>query len=352
MSDLPGLPAAAFGRWFAANLPDVAGDSWTAEVIAGGLSNVTYRVRSGERVVVVRRPPLGGVLPSAHDMAREYRVLSALAGSAVPVPEPLAFCADEEVLGAPFYVMAEVPGVVLRTAEDTARLSEAQRRELSLRLVGTLAAIHGVDIAAAGLEDFGRPAGFTERQVRRWGRQWELTRTRELPGMESLRALLAEQVPEQAGSALVHGDYRLDNTILQIGGDDLRDDLRIAAVVDWELSSLGDPMADLGLALTYWADAGDEQRAAVPVAPGVTAHPGFLTSDEVAARYAELTGADLGELAYYRAFGAFKLAVILEGVNARHAGGHTVGDGYAGVGEAVPVLVERGLGYFSTGGTA
>jgi aminoglycoside phosphotransferase (APT) family kinase protein len=338
--DLPGLPVAAVAAWLRATLPDIVGDRpWTAEVISGGLSNITYRLRTAGGGLVLRRPPLAGALPSAHDMGREFRVLSALRGSAVPVPHALALCSRPDVLGAPFYVMREAPGVVLRTAGDTAALSVAQREAIGARLIDTLAALHGIDPRGVGLAGFGRPGGYLARQLKRWGEQWHRSRTRPLSEMDTLLDRLVVGMPATQRSAIVHGDFRLDNTLVDRSGP-VPD---ITAVLDWELSTLGDPLADLGLALVYWHDLGDAERALVPVAAGLTAHPGFPTAAQFAAGYAERTGADLSELPYYTAFGCVKLAIILEGVHARHLGGRTVGDGYDNVAGAVPLLVARGL---------
>jgi aminoglycoside phosphotransferase (APT) family kinase protein len=344
---LAGLPVDAVDRWLRHEVPDLFVGSpdtadtearWHAEVISGGLSNITYRLIFPHREVILRRQPLGGVLPSAHDMLREYRVMSALNGTDVPVPQMLALCTDPEVLGCPFYVMDAVPGAVLRTGEDTAGLSTGQRAEISKQLVGALAELHSVDYRAVGLGEFGRPDGYCTRQIRRWTQQWQQSRTRELPDMDKLLEGLCTRIPTDSEGCIVHGDFRLDNTIFTLG-----DRPQIRSVLDWELSTLGDPLADLGMTMTYWHDLGDEERAQIPVAVGVTAHEGFPTADEFAERYAGLTGRDLGQLPFYLAFSAMKLAVILEGVHARYLGGHTISDGYENAGSAVPFLVARGL---------
>ncbi|MFF5229678.1 phosphotransferase family protein [Dactylosporangium sp. NPDC000521] len=339
MPELPGLPSDRIGPWLREHLPERFTGDWDAELISGGLSNITYRiVPAGGEAVILRRPPLGEVLPSAHDMRREHRVLTALGGTAVPVPQTLALCTDEEVLGRPFYVMTEARGRVLRTAADTAELPPALRSELADRLITTLADLHAIEPAAVGLADYGRPDGYAARQLRRWGGQWEKSRTRDLPDMDRLLARLAERLPAQTGSALVHGDYRLDNTVVDLTGP-----ARITAVLDWELCTLGDPLADLGVALSYWHDPGDDERGLIPVAAGVTAHEGFPRTHELAERYARLTGRDLTTLPFHLALASMKLAVILEGVHARFLGGKTVTAGYDDVGDAVPVLVARGL---------
>ena len=339
--ELPGLPREPFTAWARRALPQL-GDEWQADVISGGLSNITYRVRGREGCVIVRRPPLGRLLPSAHDMGREHRVLSALQPTDVPVPAVLAFTDDAEVIGAPFYVMAEVPGQVFREADETEALTVAQRQELSWALVDVLAAIHSVDLDATGLRDFGRAEGYLERQVRRWGQQWAASRTRDLPAMDELIAALDARRPEGGDVTLVHGDYRLDNTLVTRPGGIPT----IAAVVDWELSTLGDPLADLATWLTYYAGPG-EDGSAVPVAAGLTAHEGFPTTDELAQRYAAVTGRDLSGLDFYRAFSDFRLAVILEGVHSRYLAGRSVGAGYDRVGPSVPLLVNRALARLS-----
>ena len=321
------------------------------QLIAGGRSNLTYRLTrsgpAGDRSLVLRRPPLGHVLPTAHDMSREYRVLTGLSGTQVPVAGPVAFCADAEIVGAPFYLMEHVPGAVLRTRQDTAGLTEPQARELSEHLADMLAAIHGVDVEAAGLASLGRGAGYLRRQLDRWQRQWDLSVTREVPGYPELVSRLAGRLPAEGETTLVHGDFRLDNVLVTVAPQP-----RITAVVDWEMATLGDPLADLGLTLVYWTDPGEdgwltlEQKAVSgPLAAGVstdaTASPGFLSRAEFAAGYAQRTGRDVSGIAYYVAFGFFKLAVVLEGINARYLQHQTVGEGFDQDGLAVPALVAR-----------
>lgn len=334
--DIPGIDLAALRPWLAEHAGLDAGEDLRAELIAGGRSNLTYRLTSDDATFVLRRPPLGHVLPTAHDMGREYRVLSALSGTDVPVPRPLGLCEDTSVIGAPFYVMEYVAGRVLRTADDAADVDEARAGEICEELARTLAAIHTVDVEAVGLRDFGRPDGYLERQLRRWQRQWDSSKTRELPAYDTLVARLARHLPAGGRAALVHGDYRLDNALVRFDPEP-----RVAAVVDWEMSTLGDPLADLGLTLTYWADSGDADRAQVPVGATVTAAPGFWSGGRFAARYAELTGTDTGDIAYYVAFGHFKLAVVLEGIHARYLQNATVGEGFESIGGSVPSLVER-----------
>jgi aminoglycoside phosphotransferase (APT) family kinase protein len=340
--DLRGLPATAAEKWLRSELPDLLGDGpWRADVISGGLSNITYRLSLPGGNVILRRPPLGHTLPRAHDMAREYRVITALRPTPVPVPETLALCEDPSVLGVTFYVMREVQGAVLRTTDDTEPLSLAQRGQLSDVLIDTLADLHAVDVDAAGLGDYGKRSAYTTRQIRTWGRQWEQSATRSLPDMERLLTRLSERAPERdSGLAVVHGDFRIDNTVTTFGDDGTP---RIAAVLDWELSTLGDPLADLATTLSYWHDPGDEERAKIPVSGGLTDKEGFPTAASLAERYAARTGRDLGDFAFYLALAGMKLAVICEGVHARYLGGQTVSEGYDRVGPAVPLLVSRAL---------
>jgi aminoglycoside phosphotransferase (APT) family kinase protein len=337
--DLPGLPGAGIDGWLRTTMPEWHGGSaWTGEVISGGLSNITYRLHLAGGTVIVRRPPLGHALPRAHDMQREHRVLSALAAAGFEAPLPLGVCTDPEVIGADFYVMTEIPGVVLRTPADSEALRSEQRAAVGDDLVRLLARLHAFEPDDIGLGDFGRRGGYSARQLRTWSGQWERSRTRELPDMTRLIARLEEQVPEDSGSVVVHGDYRLDNTIV-----DTADGARVAAVLDWELSTIGDPVADLALMLTYWHDVGDDERAAIPVAAGITALPGFPTAAQVTESYARSTGADLATLPFHLALSAMKLAVILEGVHARFVNGQTVSAGYEAAAPAVPLLVARGL---------
>ena len=342
LTELPGLPHAAVSRWLAQTLPELgAGVDWTAEVITGGLSNVTYRLFLPNCNVILRRPPLGGGLPSAHDMEREHTVQSGLARTAAQVPEMLALCSDHSVLGATFYVMRDVPGQVLRSAADTRALEVDVRAAVSTELVHGLADLHAVNYTAAGLSEFGRPEGYCARQVRRWGQQWERSATRSLPDMDELLRRLADAIPLSSDSSVVHGDYKIDNTIMDLTGPAPR----VAAILDWELATLGDPLADLGTLLTYWQDSSAPDGAAFQQITHLTVWEGFPTVDDLAQSYALRSGRDLTELNFYLALGAMKLAVILEGVHARFLGGQTIGSGHAAVADAVPVLTARGLGF-------
>ena len=307
----------------------------TAELIAGGRSNLTYLINRGAERWVVRRPPLGHVLPTAHDMGREFRVLDALAATDVPVPRVHTFCDDVEVIGAPFYVMEHVDGVILRDGAATASLTSAEARACSEQLVDVLARLHAVDYDAVGLSDFGRPDAYLERQVRRWGEQWERSKTRELPGIDDLARRLRAALPESGPPTIVHGDYRLDNTMLAPN-----DPGTIVAVLDWEMATLGDPLADLGLFLLYW---GQVDERVIATGQAVASQAGFLDADAVVERYATASGRDVDQLDFYVALAAYKLAIIVEGINARFKMGKTVGEGFDTMGAMVEGIVDGAL---------
>ena len=326
--DPPGVDIVALREYLDREHPGLADGPLSAELLPGGRSNLTYQVTDGTRRWVLRRPPLGHVLATAHDMAREFRVLSALAGSPVPVPRTLLLCRDEAVLGAPFYLMEKVDGTVYRTAADTAGLTPERARELALRLIDVLARLHAVDIDAVGLTDFGRPDGYLDRQVRRWRGQLEKSRSRDVAGIDELADRLAATVPRSRDAAILHGDYRMDNVIVGDDGD-------IAAVLDWEMSTLGDPLADVGLLLVYW----DTPSAM----DSVSTANGFPSGAEVADHYATVTGRDLAELDWYTALGFYKLAVVAEGIYFRHSQGKTVGEGFERFAGMPARLVEHGL---------
>ncbi|MFF4405000.1 phosphotransferase family protein [Streptomyces sp. NPDC001404] len=327
------MNTAALAAWLATHLPGCPPPAG-ARLLAGGRSNLTYRIDCGDRSLVLRRPPLGHVLATAHDMAREYRVLTALRPTAVPVPRTFGLCEDPAVLGAPFYVMELVEGVTFRNDAELAPLGPPEARRTAFALVDALAALHAVDPARAGLADFGRPEGFMARQVRRWRRQWEASRTRDVPGADALNDRLAASCPVDGTASLVHGDYKLDNVLL-----DPADPGRIAAVLDWEMSTHGDPLADLGMLCMYW-----DGFAGFPDSPVATpgALPGWPSAAQLVERYATRSAVPLDRLGWYVAFSFYKLAAILEGIHCRTVQGHTVGDEPAALAEAVPLLVERG----------
>jgi aminoglycoside phosphotransferase (APT) family kinase protein len=317
-------------------------DRWaTCDValISGGKSNLTYRVACDAGEVILRRPPLGHILPTAHDMGREYRVMSALADTAVPVPRTFHLGDADGPLGASFYVMERVVGHICRNALPPGYAdTPADRRAIGDALVDVLADLHMVDPASVGLGEFGRPAGFMERQLRRWSQQWEASKTDDLPSLDALRDDLAGSVPEPQAHGIVHGDYRLDNTILHPTSPDA-----IVAVLDWEMSTLGDPLADLGAMLSYWSEAGDAGilRRARLFAP-VTSAEGFPSRAEIVERYARRTGIDPSEIDWYQSFAYFKLAIVCQGIAARAAGGAMVGSGFDDAQRTVAPLVDAG----------
>jgi aminoglycoside phosphotransferase (APT) family kinase protein len=316
--------------WFGEACPGEAAGPLSGRLLAGGRSNLTYEVTDGTRHWVVRRPPLGHVLATAHDMAREYRVITALRDTSVPVPRTLHLCTDPDVLGAPFYVMARVEGVPYRTAEQAAGLGPSRLHAIAREMVATLARLHAVVPAEVGLTDFGRPDGFLARQVRRWKQQLDASRSRPLPGIDELHARLAASQPGESAPAIVHGDYRLDNVL--VGVDD-----KIAAVVDWEMATLGDPLTDVGLLIVY------QQMERLGEGPMANAAPGYPSVDEVLAQYAETSGRDLSGLGFYIALASFKAAVILEGIHYRYVHGQTVGGGFELIGGQVEPLIASGL---------
>jgi len=321
--------------WFETHAPEVR-PSLHFELIAGGHSNLTYRVTDeADHAWVLRRPPLGQVLATAHDMGREHRIISALAPTDVPVAPTIGLCTDESVNGAPFYVMDFVDGIVVRDLSVGETLSEAQRHTSSESIVDVLARIHSVDLDAVGLADLGRHEGYIERQLKRWYGQFEKSKTRELPMLDEVHQALLRLVPAQGPATIVHGDYRLDNCMLGPDG-------QILAVLDWEICTLGDPLADVGLLMVYWNDPGDVGPATVG---GATTLDGFLRRSDLLERYAAISGRDLSAIDYYVAFGYWKLACIVEGVYARYIGG-AMGDRGADTGafdffaEQVTGLVE------------
>jgi aminoglycoside phosphotransferase (APT) family kinase protein len=344
--ELPGLDLKALRRWLDTEHPGFARGPLRGELIAGGRSNLTYTVTDGTGTWVLRRPPLGHVLATAHDMGREFRVISALAPTPVPVPHAHLLCTDAEVIGAPFYVMEHVAGQVLRGAAQTAVLGRERARALSVELMDVLAALHTVDPAAVGLGDFGRPAGYLDRQLVRWGKQLAASRSRDLPELDTLHQRLTADVPAMQRTGIVHGDFRLDNAVMQFdgGGDGAVGGgaAHVAAVLDWEMATLGDPLADLGLFLVYW-DVNRRIMPDNPVAQGISDDAGFPSGMELVEHYATRSRLDLSPLPWYVAFGCFKLAVIAEGIHFRYLQGLTVGEGFDRMGDMVVPLARHGL---------
>jgi aminoglycoside phosphotransferase (APT) family kinase protein len=328
--------------WLAAEVKGWTDAPITVELASGGRSNLTFFITQGKRHAVLRRPPLGHVLPSAHDMEREYRVLNALADTEVPVPQVYGLCTDPSVIGSTFYLMQHVEGRTLSDAADTASLTTEEAAQLSIEFIDVLTRIHAVDYQAQGLESFGRPNGYITRQVRRWAEQWDRSATRDVPQMNSLVQELRFRIPESSQSSLVHGDYRLDNLLIAQAPN-----VTPMAVVDWEMSTLGDPLADVGLMLVYWSEPGDTHGPS-SVATQIAGNRGFLTRRELVERYASITGTRIEALPFYVALGYFKLAVIFEGIHRRHLLGQTLGEGFESLGLEVPILIDRALATLAT----
>jgi len=305
-------------------------------LIAGGHSNLTFAVTDAAGTKwVLRRPPLKQVLATAHDMGREHKIISALAPTDVPVAPAVGLCTDESVNGAPFYVMDFVEGTVVRDLDTAKAMTETQRRTAGESTIDTLARIHAVDVDAVGLGDLGKREDYIARQLKRWYSQFEKSKTRELPVVDEVHDLLARAIPEQGPAAIVHGDYRLDNCMVG-------DDGQVVAVLDWEICTLGDPLADVGLLLVY---SPDEEGTSATGVPAVTALPGFPSQQEMLDRYQSISGRDLTHIDYYVAFGYWKLGCILEGVYARYVGGAMGGRGEPGsfdfFGQQVVTIFER-----------
>lgn len=329
-----GIDAGAVTAWLTARRDITA--PLTFDLIEGGRSNLTYRVADADgRRFVLRRPPLHSVLESAHDVAREHRIIAALADADVPVPPVVGLETDPDVTGAPFYVMDFVEGPVVRDADAAlALLDEPARGRAADSLVDVLVRLHAVDPEAVGLGDLARREDYIARQLKRWHGQLVKGRTRDLPVLDDVHERLSSDIPVQQAVSIVHGDYRLDNLIVSTEGE-------VQAVLDWELCTLGDPMADLGLLMVYWSEEGDEM---MPLGSAPTTVAGFPSRAEVAARYTELSGRDTAQLDYYVAFGYWKLAIILEGVYGRYASGaygDVAEEVYEPFGDIVLALADR-----------
>jgi aminoglycoside phosphotransferase (APT) family kinase protein len=311
MNQLPGIDQERMDGWLERNIEELAAPV-EYRLITGGLSNLTYKLTDARgNGWALRRPPVGPVAPLAHDMGREHRIIAALQGSCVPVPGARAYCEDTAICGAPFHLMTFVEGLVIKSEEDVqASFDEGGRAVVSRSFIDALADLHSVEPAAVGLESLGRPNGYVGRQLTRWHRQLERTRCREVLDIDHARALLQERIPPQQRTAIVHGDFRLDNCVFGTDGT-------VRAVLDWELCSLGDPLADLGLLMVYWIESGE----IAPFMPNgtPTVAPGFMGRTDMVKRYAERSGLDVSMLPFYTALGYWKLACILEGMFARRA---------------------------------
>ena len=320
MGMVTGVNEANVTAWMVEHLYAVAPLNF--ELIAGGRSNLTFRVTDAVgSTYALRRPPTSHVLPTAHDMVREHTIIEALFPLGIPVAKPLGLCVDPEVNERPFYVMEFVDGAILRDrAQAESTFDVATRAAIGDNLAATLAQLHDVDVDQAGLGDLARHDGYIERQLRRWRRQFEQMKVEGVDHetvIEEVGDELARSIPVQQRVTVVHGDYRLDNTVLDHEG-------KVRAILDWEICTLGDPMADLGVLLCYWSEPGDTTAALLGAAP--TTAPGFATRDQVLNAYARHTSLDVSHVAYYQAFGYWKLACILQGVFARYRAGATAGD--------------------------
>jgi aminoglycoside phosphotransferase (APT) family kinase protein len=340
---LPGLNVRALQDWLLLNQPELVGAvPLSASLIAGGRSNLTYAIRGAAEPLVLRRPPLGHVQSTAHDMAREFRVISALRGSRVPVPRAVRYVDDASAgVDGPFYLMERVKGRPIVTREANAPYSPSQLRELSLDLARTLAHLHSIEPESVGLGDFGRPDGFLVRQVERWGKQYDGSRNRALPELDALQSELHAGIPETRRSSILHGDYRLDNALVR----DIAGTPQLSAILDWEMATLGDSLTDLGLLGLYWNinSLDSELQGAMPSAVDIPA--GYPTFEELVDEYSETAGVTVPELPWYLGLAAFKLAVILEGIHFRFQAGQTVGPGFDQIGELVTPLARAGRSY-------
>jgi aminoglycoside phosphotransferase (APT) family kinase protein len=328
------IDSAALGAWLAAHLSGFSsGETIDVEQFPGGHSNLTYLIRMGDRELVLRRPPFGSKVKTAHDMGREFRVLSRLWTVYPKAPRALAACDDPAVIGAPFYIMERVRGVILRHQKAPAGLdlSPERMRTISEAAVDGLAELHAVDYESAGLGDLGRPAGYVERQVAGWTERWRTARTDDVPDLDRAAAWLAGHLPEETGVALLHNDYKYDNLVL---APDLA---RIDAVLDWEMATIGDPLMDLGTTLGYWIDPGDDP-ALRTLPAGPTTLPGNLSRAEAVARYAAASGRDVSHILFYYVFGLLKIAVIAQQIYYRYRQGLTHDERFAALIGAVRLL--------------
>jgi aminoglycoside phosphotransferase (APT) family kinase protein len=330
---IEGIHADNVTRWFTANVPEIA-TPLTFTLIAGGRSNLTFRVEDADgRAWVLRRPPVHHVLPTAHDMVREHRLMTSLAPSGIPVPETFGLCTDEAVNDRPFFVMEFVEGHIVRDAPEAEEAFDlATRRVVGDRMAETLSALHDVDPESVGLGDLGRHEGYIERQLKRWSGQYAQMHVEGVDHggvVERVGDELACRVPKQQRTSIVHGDYRMDNVVLN-------DDGAVRAILDWELCTLGDPLADLGLLMDYWTDGGDTMSV---LGHSPTTAPGFSTRQQLLEHYSTVSDLDLTHIGYYCAFGYWKLACILQGVYARYAAGAGAGD--QGSVDAFPTQVAR-----------
>jgi aminoglycoside phosphotransferase (APT) family kinase protein len=329
------LPLERLQEYLRQQFPETSG-SLAVEQFPHGHSNLTYLLRLGERELVLRRPPFGNPVKTAHDMGREYRVLSGLWAVYPAAPRPFIYCEDETILGAPFYFMERRCGVVLRQPSALGSTADpAMARRLGVALIDNLARLHTLDYRSAGLGDLGKPEGYVARQVTGWINRYGAAQTDQLPPAERVGRWLSAHTPPEYGAALIHNDYKFDNLLL-----DPEDLTRIVAVLDWEMTTVGDPLMDLGTTLGYWIEAGDpaEFQAA---AMGPTSVPGSLTRRELVERYAQAAGRDVPNAVFFYCFGLFKIATIVQQIYARYVRGHTRDARFARLNGLVAVLFRQ-----------
>jgi aminoglycoside phosphotransferase (APT) family kinase protein len=326
------VPAGPVREFLDQQAPETGRGPVRVSPLGEGRSNLTFLLERDGRRYVLRRPPMGDLPETAHDMMREHRVLSALAGTPVRVPAPLVACEDPAVIGVPFYVMEVIDGVVLRDALPEA-YGEGDRAGIGHETIDALAELHRVDYTAAGLGDLGRPEGYTARQVARWTKQWDFMKTREIDDVEAVRGWLEAHVPTDSPTGIVHGDYKLDNVVFSPGPP-----ARLRAILDWEMATLGDPLADLGYLMVFWPEPGEDNIAGLAVP---TQLPGFPSRAELIERYEAATGFAMGDIAFYRTLALWKLAILCEGLYKRYLAGKASSEWYAVLEHGVPMMAAR-----------
>ena len=338
------LDVERLSAWLKERVPEIGEHALEIQQFPSGHSNLTYSIRAGEREYVLRRPPFGSKVKSAHDMGREFRVLSRLSGVYSLAPAPLGFCEDESVIGAKFYVMRKVRGIILRKDLPAGlEFSPERLRLLHERLIDGLVELHAVDYDAVGLSDLGKPDGYVKRQVEGWSGRYQGSQTDEIDSVVQVSRWLSDNMPRDSASSLIHNDYKLDNVVL-----DPDDPARIIGVLDWEMSTIGDPLMDLGTTLSYWVEA-DDSPMLQAVRWGPTSLPGSLKRQELAERYAANSGRDLGNPLFYYAFGLFKTAVVIQQIYYRYKAGLTQDERFAPLIHGVRILCDRALEAISLG---